>query len=210
MTAYVQDSNWISRRAIVFVAIIGLHILVIYAFASGLANNGAKYVATIIETNFIAESKPKDLPPPPPPVELKERPPVQVVVPELNISVPAEAPPPPITYTTTAITPPPPPRAVVVAPPTPPVRTYMPSTEERYPPASIRASEEGRPEIKLCIGPNGRVDDVTLVKSSGFPRLDEAAVGMGKEARFKPAMQGGKPVAMCVGYAIKFVLKEAR
>jgi hypothetical protein len=74
---------------------------VIWAFISGFANQGARYVQTILETNIIQTEKPKDLPPPPPPVDLKERPPVQVIAPDINITVPVEAPPPPITNVTT-------------------------------------------------------------------------------------------------------------
>ena len=113
MSYYPTDSGHLSRRFIAFLAIIVVHALVIWAFISGFANQGARYVQTILETNIIQTEKPKDLPPPPPPVDLKERPPVQVIAPEINITVPVEAPPPPITNVTTQPQAPPPPRAIV-------------------------------------------------------------------------------------------------
>src|SRR5450631_2833525 len=110
---YPQDASFLSKRAIVFVAILVIHAVVIYAFASGLAKSGQRYLQTILQTNIIETEKPKDLPPPPPPVDLKERPPVQVIAPDISITIPADAPPPPIQTITTQRVEPPPPRAIV-------------------------------------------------------------------------------------------------
>ena len=95
MSYYPQDSAHVSRKLIAFAAIILIHLLVIWAVVSGFANQGARYVQTILQTTVIQTEKPKDLPPPPPPVDLKERPPVQVIAPDINITIPVEAPPPP-------------------------------------------------------------------------------------------------------------------
>ena len=88
MSYYPQDSGYLTRRLYALVAIIAVHVLVIWAFISGFANEGARYVQTILETNIIQTEKPKDLPPPPPPVDLKERPPVQMIAPDINITIP--------------------------------------------------------------------------------------------------------------------------
>ena len=85
MSYYPHDSGYLSRRGGALVAIIVLHLLVIWAFASGFANSGVRYVQTILQTTVIQTEKPKDLPPPPPPVDLKERPPVQVIAPDINL-----------------------------------------------------------------------------------------------------------------------------
>src|ERR1700689_5868778 len=103
MSYYPTDSGHMSRRLVAFVAIIVVHAIVIWAFISGFANQGARYVQTILQTNIIQTEKPKDLPPPPPPVDLKERPPVQVIAPDINISVPVDAPPPIQTVTTQTV-----------------------------------------------------------------------------------------------------------
>jgi len=105
---YPGEASLLSKRAIVFIAIVVLHVFIIYAFATGLAKSGQRYLQTILQTNIIQTEKPKDLPPPPPPVDLKEKPPVQVIAPDINITVPVETPP-PIAVVTTKPTPPPPP-----------------------------------------------------------------------------------------------------
>src|ERR1019366_6613098 len=123
---YPQDASFLSKRAIVFVAILVIHAVVIYAFASVLAKSGQRYLQTILQTNIIQTENPKDLPPPPPPVDLKERPPVQVIAPDINITIPVDTPPPPITNVTTKPTPPPPPPRRAPTCPTRPHATKNP------------------------------------------------------------------------------------
>lgn len=204
MAAYVHDSGYATRRTIVFFGIVAAHILLIYAFATGLVQRAVNMVAPPIDVSMIEEKKVKDeLPPPPPPAQL-ERPPVQVVAPEINIAVPVDAPPPPITNVTTkpVITlPPPPPPPTTAAQP-----TFFPNSDDYYPSLSRQNDEEGRAEIKICITATGKLESVDLMKGSGFQRLDDAAVSMGKASRWKPATQGGKPVPYCKGYGITFKL----
>ena len=45
-----------------------------------------------------------------------------------------------------------------------------------YPPASRRAGEQGTVRLKVLVDTNGRPSNVAVAQSSGFPRLDEAAV----------------------------------
>ena len=209
MSVYVHDSGYHSRRAVAFVAIVVVHVFAIYAFATGLAKRAVQFVTAPLQTDIIQVEKPKDLPPPPPPVDLKERPPVQVVVPDINISVPVEAPP-PITNVTTqpVITPPPPPKPVPVVPGVP-IAAQFPATEDYYPDASKRANEEGRPVVHFCVGANNRISSADVATSSGFPRLDEAAVKLVKAAeRVKAAQVSGKPVDSCKDVAVKFQLKS--
>lgn len=205
MSYYPTDSGHLSRRLVAFLAIIAVHALVIWAFISGFANQGARYVQTILETNIIQTEKPKDLPPPPPPVDLKERPPVQVIAPEINITVPVETPPPPITNVTTQPQAPPPPRAIV--PGTPVKVTYSPDPNDYYPDASRRNNEEGRATVKICVNVTGKIESVDLVSSSDHPMLDEAALKVAKAMKFKPATSEGRPVVSCPTLPVRFVLK---
>jgi protein TonB len=180
-------------------------VLLIWAFASGFANNGVRYVQTILQTSVIQTEKPKDLPPPPPPVDLKERPPVQVIAPDINITVPVDAPPPPIqTVTTQRVEAPPQPRAIV--PGTPVKVTYQPDVSDYYPDASRRAGEEGRVLVKVCVGVSGKIDSTDVATTSGHPGLDAAALKVAKAYRFKPATSEGKPVASCPSLPVKFEL----
>src|ERR1700761_8144576 len=114
MAAYVHDSQFFTRRTVVLFAIIGLHVFIAWALASGLARRAIELVAAPLQTEIVEEVQKRDEPPPPPPPQL-ERPPVEVPPPDVAIDVPCE--------NTTAIQdvtdrhvvappPPPPPRAV--------------------------------------------------------------------------------------------------
>jgi protein TonB len=145
----------------------------------------------------------KELPPPPPPVDLKERPPIQVVAPEVSITIPVE------TAPITVVKPPPPPAPVVVRPPPPgtPVQvTFRPDISNYYPEAARREGQEGRAIIKICVNQQGKIDSADVATSSGFPELDEAAIKVAKAYRFKPATSEGKPVSSCPTLPVKFEL----
>ncbi|HEV7985329.1 MAG TPA: energy transducer TonB [Steroidobacteraceae bacterium] len=201
---YPQEANLFSKRAIVFIVIVVLHIFIIYAFATGLAKSGQRYLQTILQTTVIQQDKPKDLPPPPPPVDLKERPPVQVIAPDINITVPVETPP-PIAIVTTKPTPPPPaPRAIV--PGTQLSLTSKPDVADYYPEQARREGQEGRPQIKVCVGANGKIVSAEVATSSGFPLLDEAGVKVAKASRYKAATSEGKPMESCATLPVKFEL----
>ena len=199
----VHSPRHLSRRLVAFLAIMVVHAVVIWGFISGFANESARYVQTILETNIIQTEKPKDLPPPPPPVDLKERPPVQMIAPDINITIPVEAPPPPITNVTTQPAPPPP-RAIV--PGTPVKPTFVPDVQDYYPEVSRRNGEEGRAIVKVCVNVAGKIDSVEIATTTGHPLLDEAALKVAKAFRFKPATSEGKPVASCPVLPVKFEL----
>ena len=155
-----KTHNFFSRRAIVFVAIAGLHVFIAWMFASGLARQVLETVAPPIQTDLIEEIEERETPPPPPPPEF-ERPPVEVPPPEVSIDIPVD------TATTTAITdvtdrpvpmappPPPPPRNVKKAT----MGKNFPNSEDYYPAASKRLGENGATAVKVCIGPNGRLTE---------------------------------------------------
>ena len=207
MAYYQHDSSYLSRRGLVFLVIIALHGFLIWAFAEGFARQGVRYMQTILQTNIIQTEKPKDLPPPPPPVDLKERPPVQVIAPDINITVPVEAPPPIQTVTTAKVEgPPPAPRAIVPGTSIKPIS--IPNTEDYYPDSSKRAGEEGRVLVKICVNAASKLDSVDVQTTSGYPDLDQAAVKLAKAGRYKAATQEGKPITTCAPLPVKFTLKS--
>ena len=209
MAAYAHDSTFVPRRIVVFLFIVAFHIGLIWALANGLARKVVEVLAPPIQTDIIEEMK-QDEPPPPPPPPQMERPPVEVPPPEVNIQIPVD------TTTSTAITdvtdrpvpmaPPPPPRAVVRHNPTLDKRSQP--TEDYYPPASKRAEEEGTSTVRVCINEQGRLaGSPTITKSSGFERLDEAALKWTtRGARFKPGTEDGKPVEPCFQFNVRFKL----
>ncbi len=199
-----QGNGLMTRRMGAFVAIVVVHGLVIWAFITGLATSGAKYMAHILQTNIIETEKQKELPPPPPPVDLKEHPPVQVIAPDISINIPVE--PPPVTVPKPVPAPPPRPPPPPPPPPTKLEPTYRPDVADFYPDAARRANQEGRVLVKLCISIQGRVESAEVETTSGFPMLDEAAIKVGKAFRFKAPTQLGKPVATCTSLPVKFEL----
>ena len=206
MAAYVHDSSFFSRRAIVFLVIVGLHIFLAWMLASGLARKVVEVIAPPIQTDILDEIEKRDEPPPPPPPEF-ERPPVEIPPPDVSIDIPVES--------TTAITdvttkpqprqpaPPPAPRNVVRP------KGKFPPTEDYYPAASIRLEEQGTVVIKTCVGPNSKLSETpTVVTSSGSARLDEAAVKLAKATRFTAGSVDGAPSTDCFSTRVRFELKK--
>jgi protein TonB len=59
-----------------------------------------------------------------------------------------------------------------------------------YPLRARRAGHEGRSEIELRIGRDGRVREARLHRSAGDPALDEAALAAVRRWRFAPSPAG--------------------
>jgi len=74
--------------------------------------------------------------------------------------------------------------------------SILKATKPEYPSASTRLGEEGTTTLSLLITENGRVADARIAKSSGYERLDQAAV---KHAMrnwvFTPCTQDNKVVS---------------
>lgn len=80
-----------------------------------------------------------------------------------------------------------------------------------YPPIAIRLGEQGNVTLQVHISENGAVTDAVVLRTSGHPRLDEAAVAWVKAHwRYRPAEQAGKPVASTMSAVVKFELRNAR
>ena len=57
-----------------------------------------------------------------------------------------------------------------------------------YPDAAVKAGEQGYVTVSFTIGTDGRMADCTVVRSSGYARLDAIPCKvLTKRARFKPA-----------------------
>lgn len=203
-----HDTAFFSNRAIFFVAIVILHIVLIYLFQSGLATRIIHAAEPPLETTIAQDVQKRDLPPPPPPPKM-ERPPVEVPPPDVVINVPAEPTSTAITNTTTkhVEAPPPAPKPVVQTKAELDLK-HSPSTQDYYPPTSVRMNETGVAQIRLCSAADGSVAGTpTLIRSSGSSRLDEAAIKWGIHVRMKPATLDGKAVEGCVPLAVRFVLQ---
>lgn len=175
---FAQESK-AGSRSTAFIAVVAIHVLVIWAIASGLAKKVVDKVAGPIETKVIEEVKPPPPPeqlPPPPPPDLKAPPPPFVPIPEVQIQT--AAPPPPIT-TQQSVVPPPaefkpaPPPAPVVAPAPPPrpagpVQAKVVCTKMPAPEVSADFDSPGEFEAAITLK-NGRVSAITMKVIRGVP-----------------------------------------
>jgi protein TonB len=85
---------------------------------------------------------------------------------------------------------------------------YQPDADAYYPSFSKRSGEQGSVVVRLIIAENGEVEDVALLQSSSFPRLDRAATDIGRRYRFKPFLVNGTPQRISTNLLIKFNLKN--
>lgn len=192
---------------------IGIVALLILGMVAGEIEKKKEDIQATVEQQKV-EAK---APPPPPPDVVKPPPPF-VPPPDINIQVDAPA-------NTTAITttqvrppvppppapPPAPPAAPPPAPPTQPEIIAATHTNPPYPPISQRLGEQGTSLLNITIDENGRCTEASVATSSGSNRLDTAAIDYVKlRYRWKPATQGGKPVAVRTQIKIVWSLKDAQ
>ena len=78
-----------------------------------------------------------------------------------------------------------------------------------YPRASLRRGEEGTVRCRLHVGASGAVLRVELVGSSGFARLDRAALEALAEWTFEPALALGAPRASAFLHDVEFVIEPS-
>jgi len=160
--------------------------------------------------------------PPPPPAAAKPEPikptPAAIVVPKPIVPILTPAPP-PVTVTDT----PPPPKAVVVAPAAPPqpvaptgpvdavdlASKMIAGDPPRYPLESRRKHEQGTVWLSVLVGLDGRVSEISVARTSGSERLDDAALAAVKRWRWSPTMRAGAPVMVRGTVDIPFVLQGA-
>ncbi|HEX4080547.1 MAG TPA: energy transducer TonB [Rhizomicrobium sp.] len=196
-----QDQRPATHRFVSFGMVALLHVIAIYALASGLAQNLIAKLPQEFKAEVIPPKQEVVKPPPPPPPELQKPPPPFVPPPEINIQT--EAAPNTITVQSKVSTPPPPPR--VVAPPKPagitaPValKAAHECNSRYYPPIAQRLNQHGTTLVRLTISADGQVTDAKVAGSSGYDSLDQAAVRCvtsGSWGAYKPALQDGRPIA---------------
>ena len=88
------------------------------------------------------------------------------------------------------------------------VVVYQPDADAYYPSFSKRSGEQGTVVVRLIISEAGEVEDVAILQSSTFPRLDRAATDIGRRYRFKPFLVNGSPQRISTNLLIKFNLKN--
>ena len=175
----------------------------------------------------VVEPTPAPKPPPPPPVIKPPKPPTpptpKTVVPpppatprptetrhepqKPNVtSKPQEPPIPEPQPPTRAIPPAPAPsqaRVKVDKPPSPRRRI-----KPEYPKGARERGEEGDVTLEFEVSAKGTVGNVQIVKSCGFPELEQAAIRAVTQARFEPARRGSSKVPAPARLTLTFRLKN--
>lgn len=78
-----------------------------------------------------------------------------------------------------------------------------------YPLQSKQNEEQGTVRLRVTVLANGKIANIRVIRSSGYARLDQAALDtVSKKYHFSPALRGGQPYMSDVEFNIKFVLKD--
>jgi len=220
---FMPNNKAVYATVVVLVAHVGLLSLM---FGQSPETTNKPTQATVIQGILVAAAPPQPPPPPPPkpkppkkvtpkpepkPLAQKvkieeapaviEEPPEEIIepvepevepFPEEPIQQPVETPP-QVTQVTEVI----PPR----------VDAYQHNNPApRYPKLSKRLREEGTVLLQLLINQNGTVSEVEIKTSSGYPRLDRAAIKAVKRWRYTPASQGSETIAYRYEQPVHFAM----
>ena len=198
----------LGSRAIALLSIGALHLLVILGFITTLALRPLRHDDTVLTLVDIAPEARAVLDPQPieavssAQLSTTELPPVDPAVDLITLTPELQPPPLGAESTVTARVP----ADTTLA------YTAVRSPDEYYPPVSAQLGEQGAVVVYACADARGRLQGQPRVQgSSGFERLDAAAVKWASEAlRFTPATRAGTPVAACKGFRVTFRLKNAQ
>ena len=83
---------------------------------------------------------------------------------------------------------------------------YLNNPAPAYPRMSRRQGEQGTVVLRVFINTEGRAEKAELRTSSGYSRLDEAALATVQRWRYVPGKRAGVPEAMWFNVPIRFVL----
>ena len=168
--------------------------------------------AITLMVNLINPQPPEQPKPPKPEIRKQVKPqPVEPLKPrQLVIETPVTIPEKQVVYA-----PPPPPVAEVTPIPTPqPVvltNELSVSCPERAPPAyprlSMRMNEQGKVVLRVELENDGSIANVTIKSSSGYSRLDDAALNAVKTWRCKPTVRNGVAIQAVALQPFNFTLE---
>ncbi len=85
---------------------------------------------------------------------------------------------------------------------------YLRNPSPPYPEEAKLAHQEGVVLLLVQVSENGDASEVSVKQSSGFHRLDEAALQAVRKWKFKPGTMGGFPVKSQVEVPVRFRLES--
>ena len=84
---------------------------------------------------------------------------------------------------------------------------YLQNPKPAYPAISKRLGEQGKVILRVLIGADGLPQKAEIKQSSGFDRLDQAALTTVMRWRYVPGKRGGVPETMWFQVPLNFVLE---
>lgn len=222
----LQTLPGMNRKLVIVGSVILFHFAALWALQTGLLHRVAQILVPVeLLSDVITPPAPRvNVPVPPSPAvqprPVAKRPAPQPAPQPLAIADPTPAP----TAPTGLLTPQPPappmgaPVAVTPAAPSgpqAPARVELPSTDAdylnnpkpAYPPLSKRMGEQGKVVVRVLIGADGLPQKAEIRGSSGYERLDQAALATVMKWRYVPGKRAGVAEAMWFNVPINFVLE---
>ena len=213
-----------SRNLRIVGIVLLLHVGVLWALQAGLLHRVVEVFVPaqiLVEMASPAEDKPEPPPPAPKIVKTKQAPvtppaPLAVATPTpqpTELAPAPVAPSPPVnaaekaSSNATAVA------STAVAPSPPKMEQpssdadYLNNPKPPYPPLSKRMGEQGKVVIRTLIGVDGMAQEASIHKSSGFDRLDQAALTTARKWRYVPGKRAGVAEAMWFNVPFTFVLE---
>ena len=80
-------------------------------------------------------------------------------------------------------------------------------TAPDYPAISRRMGEEGKLVLRVELDETGHIDEAKVINSSGYDRLDAAALTAVKSWQCNPSLRNGQPVRAVALQPFNFVLQ---
>jgi TonB family protein len=201
----------LSRRSVIFMLIVGMHVVLIWAFATGLYTQVIRHAPTVIQGVWLPQPRKPDVTLPPPAVS--GLPNHHAVVPDLLV--------PDFNVEKTILVMPVESFGSALGSSTPTANAVkrvqggpgagFPDADEYYPPSAVRLREEGVSAVRVCVNENGRLSAApTLAQSSGIEVLDEGALKLAKagSAHYRTTIEDGRPVSDCYSFRVRFELKR--
>ncbi|NWF48839.1 energy transducer TonB [Hydrogenophaga sp. D2P1] len=216
------------RRLFIVIAVVGFHVLGLWALQTGLLRRAVELVVPVqVMAEFIELPQPQVTPTPPPPqpqpapVPKRVTPPVPRPAPQ-PVAIADPTPSPTAATGTTEPQPPAPPMlaappmAAEPSPPAPP-KIVLPSSDAAhlnnpqppYPKLSSRLGETGVVVLRVRVEIDGTPSQVQILESSGYDRLDQAALTTVKNLwRFVPGTKDGTPIPSWVVQQLRFEITK--
>jgi protein TonB len=223
----------VSRNVLIAGGVVLLHVGALWALQTGLLRRAVEVVVPVELLSALVEpprAEPPPAPPQPRPVEPVRQPQVRKAPTPPPAPRPAAiadttpAPAAPVGTTEPQPVLPPVSAPVAAAPapapaapaPAPVAKVEMPSTDADYlhnpappyPRTSYKLGEEGTTLVRVLVGPDGRAQEAQVGRSSGYARLDQAAVETARSWRYVPGKRGGVAEAMWVNVPIKWEISK--